>query len=95
MRRATTLYEHPLHPYTHALPLGGARCRTPNTERSRERILLKGDLPSRSNPPRGCVFRTRCPKAQDRCADEIPLPVELAPGHRGGLPLPRGAPQVI
>ena len=75
------LYESPLHPYTHAL-LSAVPVPDPKRVERKERILLKGDLPSPQNPPSGCVFRTRCHKAQERCAAEVPQPIELSPGHR-------------
>jgi len=74
------IYAEPLHPYTHAL-LSAVPLPDPAQERSRERILLQGDLPSPINPPSGCVFHTRCWRAQERCREEVPQPLQVRPGH--------------
>ncbi len=73
------LYRSAAHPYTDALL---ASIPEPDPERRGEQRVLSGELPSPLDPPSGCRFRTRCPYAQQRCADEEPLLRDVAPGHQ-------------
>ena len=75
------LYTHPYHPYTHAL-LSAVPVPDPKVEAQRERIVLRGDLPSPINLPSGCVFSTRCWQAQDKCRTDVPELQDMGNGHK-------------
>jgi len=79
MTDKTTLFETPLHPYTEALLSAVPIAKY--SARARQRVILKGDVPSPINPPPGCYFHTRCPYAMARCRHETPALREVTPGH--------------
>ena len=74
------LYREPLHPYTRAL-LSAVPIHDPELEARRERVILRGDVPSPANPPAGCRFSTRCPMAAPECSKRTPDWREHRPGH--------------
>lgn len=83
MVELSTSYElnkHPLHPYTKTL-ISAVPVPDPEKSKTRQRIVLEGDIPSPINPPSGCRFHTRCPYATARCKEEVPEFRELAPNH--------------
>ena len=72
------LYRNPMHPYTQALM---SAIPVPNPRLKRQRIVLKGDVPSPLNPPKGCRFHPRCPVAIEKCSQEEPEFLEVSPDH--------------
>lgn len=74
------LYDNPLHPYTQAL-LSAVPIPDPVKEKQRERVILTGDVPSPSHPPKGCNFNPRCPIAEEVCRNEDPEWRMVTPGH--------------
>jgi oligopeptide/dipeptide ABC transporter ATP-binding protein len=83
------LFARPQHPYTEALL---SAVPVPDPEAAKERIILKGDVPSPIDPPTGCRFHTRCPYAFDRCSAEEPEMREVMPGHHVACHLREAAP---
>lgn len=75
------VFANPRHAYTRAL-ISAAPLPDPVAERTRQRIVLAGDLPSPISPPAGCAFSTRCPVALDACRADRPAPERIEPGHR-------------
>jgi oligopeptide transport system ATP-binding protein len=78
LSESESLYNEPLHPYTQALL---SAVPIPDPQFEREQIILKGDIPSPSNPPLGCAFHTRCPLAMERCKQDVPVLREVKIGH--------------
>ena len=74
------IYQNHLHPYTEAL-LSSVPLPDPELAHRSEPIMLQGDIPSPIDPPSGCRFRTRCPYADEQCANECPQLKEVSPGH--------------
>ncbi|MCP9990966.1 ABC transporter ATP-binding protein [Streptomyces albogriseolus] len=80
-----SIYNRPRHPYTHALLSAVPEVAMDDETENRERIRLAGDVPSPISPPSGCRFRTRCWKAQDKCATEEPPLVQISGNREGHL----------
>ena len=75
-----SLYTHSLHPYTQSL-ISAIPISEPSIAKTKKRIILSGEIPSPINPPSGCKFRTRCPKAESVCAEKVPEFREVESGH--------------
>jgi oligopeptide transport system ATP-binding protein len=78
LAESESLYSKPLHPYSQALL---SAVPIPDPQFEREQLILKGDIPSPSNPPTGCTFHTRCPHAMEHCKLVVPQLQQVKPGH--------------
>jgi len=80
LSESNELYRNPLHPYTRTL-LSAVPLPDPEKNKTRQRLILEGDIPSPINPPSGCRFHTRCPFATERCKMEMPAVKDYGKGH--------------
>ena len=80
LSESNELYRNPLHPYTKTL-LSAVPLPDPEKNKTRQRLILEGDIPSPINPPSGCSFHTRCPYATEQCKHEIPVLKDYGNGH--------------
>jgi oligopeptide/dipeptide ABC transporter ATP-binding protein len=85
------IYQHAAHPYTAGL-IATIPVPEPSAERAKDGAAIKGELPSPVNPPSGCRFRTRCPFAQELCAEEEPPLRSFGPGHVAACHFPLQSP---
>jgi oligopeptide/dipeptide ABC transporter ATP-binding protein len=81
------IYTRPAHPYTAGL-IAAIPVPDPEIEKGKEEVGVRGELPSPINPPSGCRFRTRCPRAQELCASTVPELRLFGPGHRAACHFP-------
>jgi oligopeptide/dipeptide ABC transporter ATP-binding protein len=86
------IYRRPVHPYTDAL-IKTIPVPNPAAERAKTEVGIRGELPSPIDPPSGCRFRTRCPRAQSRCAEEEPLLRRFGPTHEAACHFPLREPE--
>ncbi len=91
---ADDVYSRPAHPYTRAL-LDAIPVPNPQVEKSKRSIAMQGEMPSAMSPPSGCRFRTRCPRAEERCASEVPELVGFGGEHRAACHFPLEVPVTI
>jgi oligopeptide/dipeptide ABC transporter ATP-binding protein len=85
-----SIFTNPQHPYTEAL-LSAVPLPDPRTRHGKRRVVLSGEIPSPINPPSGCVFHTRCPRARERCRVERPKMRDVDRGHSVACHFPLSA----
>jgi peptide/nickel transport system ATP-binding protein len=88
------IYSRPAHPYTAGL-VAAIPIPDPAVERAKTEVGVRGELPSPISPPSGCRFRTRCPRAEQRCADETPQLRVFGPGHEAACHFPLIEPAMV